>query len=82
MYSIKINKTGRYVTYCDESWYETTDVEVRLFEESDIERVKRQMRKHYVYDLTVYNNGVEVKTEEPDAPAPEKNDEDFVHTEL
>lgn len=59
LYSIKINKTGRYVKYCDDCWYETDSAELRLFTKAQAENIARQMRKHYVYSVTV-SNGTDI----------------------
>lgn len=53
LYSIKINKTGRYVKYCDDSWYETIDEPVRLFTKKEAEDVAKKLKRHYVYDVTI-----------------------------
>lgn len=63
LYSIKINKTGRYVKYCDEHWYETSSEELRLFTKDEAEKIREQMKNHYVYALTI-SDGTEVLSKE------------------
>ena len=55
LYSVKINKTGRYVTYCDDCWYEASDSPMGRFTKDRAEEIAKQMRRHYVYDVTVSN---------------------------
>ena len=59
LYSIRIDKTGRYVTYCDKCWYETGEDELRIFTKEQCERIKAQMKNHYVYKLTI-SDGEEI----------------------
>ena len=58
LYSVRINKTGKYVKYCDDCWYEVIGEEVRLFIKERAEEIVKQMRRHYVYDVTI-SNGTE-----------------------
>ena len=74
LYSVKINKSGRYVRYCDDCWYETATVELNLFTKEMAEEIVKQMRKHYVYDVTI-SNGTDtrvfgLKPEKPQAEKP------------
>ena len=55
LYSIRIDKSGRYVRYCDDCWYEATDTELRLFTKEEAEKIAAQMRNHYVYNVTISN---------------------------
>ena len=55
LYSVRINRTGKYVKYCDDCWYETIDEELRVFSKDRAEQVAKQMRSHYVYDVTISN---------------------------
>ena len=55
LYSVRINRTGKYVKYCDDCWYETIDEELRVFSKDRAEQVVKQMRSHYVYDVTISN---------------------------
>jgi hypothetical protein len=55
MYSVKINKSGRYVRYCDDCWYEADTCDVGRFSKERAEEIAKQMRKHYVYDVTISN---------------------------
>ena len=58
LYSIRINATGRYVKYCDEHWYETVGTPLSVFTKQQAQDVAKQMRSHYVYDVTI-SNGTE-----------------------
>lgn len=60
LYSIKNNKTGRYIKYCDDNWYETSGVELRLFTKDEADKIVRKLRHHYVYDVLV-SNGTETR---------------------
>lgn len=53
LYSVRINKTGKYVKYCDDCWYEVIGEELRLFSKDRAQEIVKQMRKHYVYDVTI-----------------------------
>ena len=55
LYSIRIDKGGRYVRYCDDCWYEATDTELRLFTKEEAEKIAAQMKNHYVYSVTISN---------------------------
>ena len=65
LYSIKIDKSGRYVRFCDDCWYETDETELRIFTREQCERIKAQMKNHYVYKVTI-SDGEETILE--DAP--------------
>lgn len=58
LYSIKIDKTGRYVKYCDEHWYETEGIAIPRYTKDQANSIARQMQKHYVYGVTI-SNGAE-----------------------
>lgn len=58
LYSIKINKTGRYIQNCDSNWYETTGGPLYLWTKSEANEIAKQLRAHYVYDVTI-SNGTE-----------------------
>jgi hypothetical protein len=55
LYSIKINKTGRYVQNCDKNWYETTGGPLYLWTKPEANAIAKQLRAHYVYDVTISN---------------------------
>ena len=55
LYAIKINKTGRYIQNCDSNWYETTGGPLYLWTKSEANAIAKQMRSHYVYDVTITN---------------------------
>lgn len=63
LYSVKINASGRYVRHCDDCWYETENTELRLFTREQAERIRKQLRNHYVYSVTI-SNGDETITDE------------------
>ena len=69
LYSIKINSSGRYVRYCDDCWYETCESEFPFFKKEQALKIREQLRKHYVYSVTI-SNGEE--TLELDSPLKEK----------
>ena len=54
-YTVKITKTGRYVTKCDEHWYETDLMPLKTFSKEEAERIAVQLKSHYVYDVVVSN---------------------------
>lgn len=50
----------RYIQWIDDKWYETTDVPTFLIPENEIEKVKRQLDKHYQYHAAfMYPDGHE-----------------------
>ena len=56
LYGIRINKTGRYITWCDEHWYETSDEPFYGFSHEDAVAIAKQLKSHYVYDVTLVDN--------------------------
>ena len=65
LYSIRIDKGGRYVRYCDDCWYEATDTELRLFTKEEAEKIAAQMKNHYVYSVTISNGDETLLAESP-----------------
>lgn len=53
MYAIKINKSGRFVVWCDEHWYETESEPVYIFTKERAEQIAKQLKEHYVYAVTL-----------------------------
>lgn len=76
LYSIKNVKTNRYITHCDENWYEATAGEIRLFTKEEAEAIAKQLRNHYVYNVVI-SNGTETyeygKKKTPTAQAVKKS---------
>ena len=54
LYSIRINKTGRYVSSCD-TWYTTTEAPVAIFTREQALSAAKKLRQYYVYDVTLSN---------------------------
>lgn len=52
-YAVKINETGKYVSRCNDCWYESIGVPLYLYTKEKALEVVEQMRKHYVYELTI-----------------------------
>lgn len=65
LYSVKINNSGRYVRHCDDCWYETENTELRLFTREQAERIRKQLRNHYVYSVTISNGEETIADESP-----------------
>lgn len=65
LYSVKINASGRYVRHCDDCWYETENTELRLFTREQAERIRKQLRNHYVYSVTISNGEETIADEGP-----------------
>ena len=65
LYSIKIDKGGRYIRYCDDCWYETCESEFRFFTKEQALRIREQLRNHYVYSVTISNGEETIPTESP-----------------
>ena len=53
MYAIRINKGGRFVTWCDEHWYEASNEPFYNFTHEEAVAIAKQMKSHYVYDVTL-----------------------------
>jgi len=53
VYPIRINKTGRYVKYCDDNWYETSSEPTMKYTEERCNQIVKQLKNHYVYDVTI-----------------------------
>lgn len=70
-YSIRINKTGRYVYNCDACWYDTTETPLRTFSKEEALRIAETLKKHYVYDVTVSDGArdvIHIKREKKESP--------------
>lgn len=65
LYSIKIDKSGRYICHCDDCWYETCEFEFRFFTKEEALKIREQLRKHYVYSVTISNGEEVIPTESP-----------------
>lgn len=63
LYSIRIDRSGRYVRHCDDCWYETSEVELKIFTREQAERIRTQLKNHYVYSVTI-SNGEETIADE------------------
>ena len=58
-YGIKIYSTGRYIVWCDECWYETTDNKhLALDSKEEAMAIAQQMRKHYTYKTVIVDSDV------------------------
>lgn len=72
MYAIKINKSGSYIIFCDEHWYETSGKEpIYTFTLEEAHAVVERMRSHYVYHLTI--EGKDGSVEDINFLAPKAN---------
>lgn len=61
MYAIKINKTGRYLLWCDDNWYETSSYASYRFTQEQADIIRKQLKKHYVYYVTLEAEATEEK---------------------
>ena len=52
LYSVK-KKSGRYIVWCDEHWYETVEYPYPHFSKAEAEAIVKQMRNHYCYDAVI-----------------------------
>lgn len=50
----------RYVSHCDNNWYETTTVPLYRFTSDEINEVTEQLKRHYQYYIEVVNQDNEV----------------------
>lgn len=53
MYSVQIKATGKYVKYCDDCWYETSNEPWRMYSKEEAEKIAHQMKQHYVYEVII-----------------------------
>ena len=54
MYAVKISSSGRFVSYCDNCWYETLGTTpIYLFTKERANEIAQQMRQHYVYRVEI-----------------------------
>ena len=53
LYPIRFNKTGKYLKYCDEHWYETDSAPTMKYTEQECRALVKQLKNHYVYDVTI-----------------------------
>lgn len=56
-YGVKIYDSGRYITWCDECWYETTNEPYLILESrEEAMAIAEQMRKHYTYKTVIVDS--------------------------
>lgn len=53
MYAIKINRSGRFIQWVNDRWYETDKEPSYIFSREECDKLFAQLRKHYVYDITI-----------------------------
>lgn len=54
MFAVKIIKSGRYIQYCDNCWYETFGAEpLYTFTLERAHEIVNQMKNHYVYQMSI-----------------------------
>lgn len=53
LYCIKIVKSGRYITYCDDCWYEAAKEPIYIFTEEEAREIAKKMKNHYVYQVDI-----------------------------
>lgn len=58
LYSIEINtytSPKRYIAFCDDRWYETTDNSLPVYTKQEVDKIVTQLQKHYIspYKLTI-----------------------------
>lgn len=53
MYAIKINKSGRYILWVNDCWYETRKEPSYLYTREECDKAFELLRKHYVYAITI-----------------------------
>ena len=59
-YTIKIG--DRFLKWCDDKWFEASDVVGKKFTKDEVSLIRKQMKKHYHPHITVIDsNGVEVQ---------------------
>ena len=68
LYSVR-KKSGRYIVWCDECWYETADYPYPYFTKERAEQIVEQMKKHYCYDAYIEDKDGNAIVKEA-APAP------------
>ena len=60
MYAIRIDKTGRYIQWCNSHWYGTQKEPLYQYTEEECKEVFAQMNSHYTYAATMVDeNGKE-----------------------
>lgn len=62
MYSVQIKATGKYVKYCDDCWYETSNEPWNMYSKEEAEKIAHQMKKHYVYEVVISDGDKETYT--------------------
>lgn len=53
MYAIKVNNTNRFIEWCSNCWYGTTNEEMHLFTKEQADEIAEQLKDHYVYSVTL-----------------------------
>ena len=61
LYAVKIIKTGKYILWCDECWYETTTDSTPKYSYDRAREITEQMKTHYCYDLDIVSNDGKVE---------------------
>lgn len=71
MYSVKLPNSGKYIAWCDEHWYEVTELPNPIYTKEQAEAVVKQMRNHYVYNaVLVDSDGNELVKKKPNPIKP------------
>jgi DNA-directed RNA polymerase subunit H (RpoH/RPB5) len=52
-YTVRTNRSGRYIQFCDDCWYDTTSFPLHKFTMEEAEKITEQMKHHYSYDLDI-----------------------------
>lgn len=56
LYCIRINRnytTPKYISYCDECWYETSNIPQYKYTLDEAKDITKNMDKHYIYNMDI-----------------------------
>ena len=60
-YPVRLKKTGRYIKWCDDSWYETSLTPWTTFSLEEAQKVVERLERHYVFDAYIEGRETEPK---------------------
>ena len=70
LYSVKKKKSGLYIVWCDECWYETSEEPYPHFTKEEAEDIVKQMKNHYCYDAVIEDRNGNLLVKEQVTPMP------------
>ena len=71
LYKVKVHE-GRFLKWCDDTWFETTDKEPQLYTLDEANKMVKLLRKHYIYNAKIVTSNDEEAQNIENNPETEK----------